>query len=139
MLTRRCGLTDDLFEVWDAGSDHGPIPPRPCRGIPTIVMSAAPVPRRGADELGEIWWQGRQWAVTADGIECRDGAYFVAKERVLENPAYPIPRHMAVKEWVDIDDFATAWLVAILLHGHARKITPKALLALFRVLPPGTL
>jgi hypothetical protein len=23
------------------------------------------------EDLHEIWWQGRQWAVTAYGIECR--------------------------------------------------------------------
>lgn len=30
-----------------------------------------------AENLDEIWWQGRQWAVTAYGIEARDGTYHI--------------------------------------------------------------
>ena len=28
--------------------------------------------RNRAEALSETWWQGRQWAVTAYGLECRD-------------------------------------------------------------------
>jgi hypothetical protein len=70
-------------------------------------MNKAPVHCRG-DELGEIWWQGREWAVTSDGIECRDGCYFIAKDRIDETRSGDIPDwppHVATKDWVDIHDF----------------------------------
>lgn len=66
----------------------------------------------------EIWWSGRQWAVTAYGIERLDGTYPIEKTRLFENlPRYSWPEHMGGKTWADNDDFATAWLVAIALHG----------------------
>jgi hypothetical protein len=44
------------------------------RCVPRIELSSEPVKVRGED-LSEIWWRGQQWAVTAYGIECLDGAY----------------------------------------------------------------
>jgi hypothetical protein len=37
-----------------------------------IIINDTPVRVRG-DALTQIWWQGKQWAVTQYGIECRDG------------------------------------------------------------------
>jgi hypothetical protein len=92
-----------------------------------IATSCEPVPLRG-EELAEIWWRGKQWAVTAVGIECLDGCYFIDKKRLLEQiDEYPWPLHMVEKPWVDIDDFTTAWMVGILLHGYGAKAKPPAI------------
>jgi len=67
--------------------------------------------------LDTIWWKGRQWAVTEYGIECLDGKYAIDKSRLLKDyPKYVWPQHMREKDWVDLHDFTTAWLVALLLH-----------------------
>ena len=88
-----------------------------------ICIDDTPVTARG-DDLGEIWWQGRQWAVTSYGIECRDGTYAIESSRLTEvccdDPVSPFwPVHMATKEWIDLDDFLTCFLVGLALHGHA--------------------
>jgi hypothetical protein len=41
-----------------------------------IIINDTPVRVRG-DALTQIWWQGKQWAFTQYGIECRDGTYTV--------------------------------------------------------------
>jgi len=73
-----------------------PLPPRRRRGVACVEMSSEPVRVRG-EELSEIWWRGRQWAVTAYGIECLDGTYVIERNRLLETPEYPWPCHMAEK------------------------------------------
>jgi len=94
------------------------------------------------EELSEIWWRGKQWAVTAYGVECLDGTYHFEKKRVLENMGDGSapqtrwwPHHMAEKEWVDLDEFATAWLIAILLYRQGSKADIKRILESFARLP----
>jgi hypothetical protein len=71
-----------------------------------------------AEPLSNILWRGRQWAVTEYGVECLDGSYYFDAKRLGEDlPGHSWCEHMAEKEWVDIEDFCTAWLVAIALHG----------------------
>lgn len=63
---------------------------------------------------GEIW-RGRQWSVTDYGIEARDGLYVLSWAQLDEDFAgtgHSLPEHVAEKNWVDLDDFLTAWLVA---------------------------
>ena len=80
-------------------------------------MDRSPVHVRG-EALDPIWWRGRQLAVTAFGLECLDGTYTIAANRLTENiEVFGWPAHMAGKIWIDNDDFATAWLVALALHG----------------------
>jgi hypothetical protein len=72
--------------------------------------------------LQDVWWQGRQWAVTSRGIECRDGAYYIEAKRLCEahNEVAPWSWIAALgdkPEWVDISDFATAFHVAVAMHG----------------------
>lgn len=94
-----------------------PIPPRPRRGTGPIEYDQTPVPVRG-EELSPVLWRGRQWAVTEYGIECLDGTYYIEKARITENAeTYGWPLHVSQKNWVDTDDFCTAWLVATALHG----------------------
>lgn len=74
-----------------------------------------------ADELAEIWWRGKQWAVTSRGIEARDGTYFIAAHRLMESfEEWPWPRQLSEKEWCDIDDFCTAFMVGLVLHGYSK-------------------
>ena len=84
-----------------------------------IIIDAAPVAIRGEDIQYETLWQGRQWAATEYGIQARDGSYAIAADRLSETrevegeqlPDWPL--HMAEKAWVNIDDFCTAFLVAL--------------------------
>jgi hypothetical protein len=96
------------------------IPPRPRRGDAPICYDPTPVHCRG-EPLDEVWWSGRQWAVTSHGIERRNGCYTIASERLGEgaDTQYGWPAHMSGKSWIDIDDFMTAWLIALTLHGVA--------------------
>src|SRR5262245_5711961 len=65
------------------------------------------------DRLSKIHWQGRQWAVTRFGVECRDGTYAIERERVWEDEECGgWILHMAEKDWVDLEDFAEALRVA---------------------------
>jgi hypothetical protein len=67
------------------------------------------------EDLDEIWWQGRQWAVTSYGIERRDGIYAIEASTLWQRT--PIwPDHMSWKATVDLDDFCTAFLVGLSLH-----------------------
>lgn len=77
------------------------------------------------DEPSEILWRGKQWAVTVEGIEALDGTYYIGRERLLENEVdWPWVRQLGEKNWCDIDEFATAYLVAIVLHGYSQVRVP---------------
>lgn len=93
----------------------------------TLIASATePVPLRG-DALDEVWWQGRQWAMTSFGLERRDGTYPIEADRLYERPyhdgylAWCWPLHMAGKCWIDIHDFCTAFAVALALHPRLAR------------------
>jgi hypothetical protein len=112
--------------IWNAGDDPGPIPPRShLAGLITHAatnLTMRPLYRdnrqvrcRG-QKLGKIIWQGRQWAVTSDGLECRDGTYAIEKDRLWEDEKdWGWVNHMAEKNWIDIIDFAEALRIA---RGH---------------------
>jgi hypothetical protein len=93
-----------------------------------IEMDCTPVKVRDY-ALHPIWWRGRQWAVTSFGIERLDGSYVIAAAR-LTGPigVWPWPSHMAEKEWIDMPDFMTAWLVALTLHDVSAKGARKAIM-----------
>lgn len=86
-----------------------------------VEYDATLVSVRG-EELSNILWRGRQWAVTTHGIEALDGTYSFEAHRLAEDlhvRGYGgWPSHMSEKDWVDIDDFITAWLIALTLHGE---------------------
>lgn len=108
----------DTFRILTAAEFLAqPIPPRPRRGDAPIEYDRTPVPTRG-EELARLLWRGRQWAVTDYGIERLDGTYCIEKTRLSEGVKdYGWPLHVTQKTWADSDDFCTAWLVAIALHG----------------------
>jgi hypothetical protein len=87
-----------------------------------IATDRTPVPVRG-EALHPILWRGRQWAVTTFGIEALDGTYAISADRLAENVDrdWGWPAHLAAKNWTDREDFCTAWLVAIALHGARIK------------------
>jgi hypothetical protein len=91
-----------------------------------IVMSDNHVPLR-SEELDEVWWQGRQWAVTRFGLECRDGTYTIAANRLYEcyysngEISWSWPHQIAGKGWEDIHGFCTAYAVALALHPRPPK------------------
>lgn len=61
-----------------------------------------------------VYWSGRQWAVTAYGIESvGEFEYFIEAERLNENDWFD---HMAGKTWVDLPDFAAALYIARYVH-----------------------
>jgi hypothetical protein len=85
------------------------------------------------ERLHEIWWQGRQWAVTEFGIECRDGSYPIEAKRLCEEHRQEHPyswiAHVGAKTWVDVDDFATAFFVACAMHGKHLTHADRQMLA----------
>lgn len=110
-------MSNDLRVINPAALADEPIPPRPARGGAPIEYDSTPVRLRG-EPLARIFWRGRQWAVTEFGIECLDGCYCIEKARLAEQiDVWGLPAHVTEKIWVDADDFMTAWLVALALHG----------------------
>jgi hypothetical protein len=51
---------------------------------PWAPQSSNPVKRR-FEPLSRIIWQGRQWAATKYGVECRDGGYTIERKRLWED------------------------------------------------------
>jgi hypothetical protein len=107
---RRAPLADELAEAArDLTRPPGP-------------QSTDKVAQRG-DPLGTpVHWQGRQWAVTPHGVECRDGTYYIEKGRLWESDDtdHGWVHHMAEKNWVDLEDFAEALRV-----GRRRFARPR--------------
>lgn len=69
--------------------------------------------------VGNIYWTGRQWFVDDRGIDTLDDKYFIDKSRLVEHDydeKQDWLRHLAEKEWVDIDDFIAAYCVACIVH-----------------------
>lgn len=78
-----------------------------------IEHDSTPVHVRG-EPLHQIYWRGRQWAVTSYGIERLNGAYAIAAADLKQ---LWWPGQIIRKTWVDQTDFLTAWLVALPLHS----------------------
>jgi|tagenome__1003787_1003787.scaffolds.fasta_scaffold20164244_1 hypothetical protein len=76
-----------------------------------VIISTNPVAIRGKPLRRPLLWQGRRWAVTAYGVEARDGTYFIDKARLYETQSWVWEMHLSQKRWVDIEDFrhAYAW------------------------------
>jgi hypothetical protein len=111
------------------------IPLQPKRGAPSIAIADNEVKQRG-DNLGDIWWRGAQWAITPRGLESLDGTYLIDGNSTIEDPPeYTCVKQMAGKAGVDIDEFTTAWMIALILHGFGPKMKPEELRELFAQLP----
>lgn len=87
--------------------------------IRPIETDTTPV-RVTGDEPHKILWRGRQWAVTEYGLEALDGSYPIAAGRLEEEfSEWSWLMQMGEKTWIDMPDFTTAFMVAIVLHGRA--------------------
>ncbi len=85
--------------------------------VSTVTRKPDAVPLRSEALSKPIFWRGRQWAVTAHGIEALDGTYAIASDRLKhDDECCDWLRHMAVKNWVDEKDFAEAVFRARLRH-----------------------
>lgn len=116
----------------DDDDEHYRLP----RGEPIIEMDATPIRVRG-EALHPMWWRGRQWAVTEFGIERLDGGYAIEAARLRQGiEEHAFPQHIRKKVWADAEEFTTAWMVALLLHGQAAKVNPERLREIFAALPP---
>jgi hypothetical protein len=77
------------------------------------------------NDLDEIVWKGRQWAVTAYGLETvgEPYHYYLTVEQLAQlndnggEQFYDPLFHLMEKNWLDVDDFVTAFLVALSVHG----------------------
>ena len=68
-----------------------------------------------------VYWRGRQWAVTAYGIECRERQYWIEHRRIWEDEErHGWVRHLAIKNWVDLADFAEALRIARMRWPHKK-------------------
>lgn len=105
---------------------YQPIQPKPG---PIIARSGASDVRLRGQALDEILWRGRSWAATRFGVEKRDGSFQIEGNRLREGlPNYSFIQHVAGKNDVDFEDFATAFFVACAMHGIAfAKTDMKAL------------
>jgi hypothetical protein len=91
-------------------------PPPDRRGERPIETARTPI----EPTVSKMWWRGRQWAVTAYGIECVDPGrcYVIEAARLADRiDRYSWLEHMGCKTWVDTEEFATAWVVAPAMHG----------------------
>ncbi|PSC02684.1 hypothetical protein SLNSH_22745 [Alsobacter soli] len=81
---------------------------------PVPAPSSVPAVRvRGDAPQEPFHWLGLQWVVTDEGVEARDGTYFIAKDRLREDePHWSWEQQMAEKDWVDVHDFAAAMAFA---------------------------
>ena len=89
------------------------------RPVVPIEVDTTPVRVLG-EEVSPIFWRGRQWAVTEYGIEALDGRYPIEAASLRDGMGeWSWIRQMGAKNWVDMPDFATAFAVALVLHGRA--------------------
>ena len=69
------------------------------------------------ETLGEpVFWVGRQWAVTADGLEKRDGTFVIDANRLWDSTD-----QVQQKAGIDLHDFKTALAWARNHYSHLRK------------------
>lgn len=70
-----------------------------------------------------IHWKGRQWAVTAFGLQALDGKYTIAKARLWDdNDGHGWEDQMADKDEVDQDDFREGLRRAREVHSKMLKL-----------------
>ena len=80
---------------------------------PPVCESKTDVRVTGEPLHEPIYWQGKQWAVTAYGVELRDGTYSIKGEEVWwDNHGHGWVEQLAEKEWADLYDFVEALRLA---------------------------
>jgi len=87
------------------------------------------VVRVRGEPLHPILWQGKQWAVTDYGLECRDGTYHVAAnafwyscnltgEITADQVFVSWWKHLSGKNWCDKDDVDNALQAMLVLFNR---------------------
>lgn len=77
-----------------------------------------------------VFWSGRQWAVTSNGIESHASHEPVVFRKEALSQVDDGFRHFAVVAkalklpWLDVDDFRTAWAEAQIWHATAFENVP---------------
>jgi len=68
-------------------------------------------------------WRGRQWVVTTHALRPHSDFYYeIEIDRLAETRPFSDDRrsdwllHMAESGWVDVEDFITAWCVAVVVN-----------------------
>lgn len=128
------------LKVFDAGDLEGkPVPERRHRDGPLVDHGGKSLPLGlFGEQLERTWWRGRQWAVTEYGLECLDGNYTIEKDRLTEDLGKEDyggwSEHIGNKTWADTDDFITAWMIGLLLHGY--QVEPAKILKAIGFAPP---
>ena len=75
------------------------------------------LPKVRGEKPSKILYRNDQWAVTTFGIECLDGTYAIKKDAIkTTHPNYSWQKHMAGKNWVEIDEFIDALKMAMKIH-----------------------
>lgn len=83
------------------------------------------VKARGEPLTEPVYYLGRQWAVTAYGVEARDGTYCIDADRLWQSePEWDWIRQVCGKEWVDAEDFIGAFNLARVIF---RDLKPERL------------
>ena len=77
--------------------------------------------RCAGDPLGREIFRGAQWAVTTDGIECRDGTYFICRSRLYEENGRGWVEHIAGKAWANAADFRVCFRIACEVFPRGTK------------------
>lgn len=79
----------------------------------------------------KVYWTGRQWCVTDHGLETVDpDAYYVGAGQLftltdgIGEPMAERMRHITEKTWVDVEDFAAAFAVALAIHSDKGPALP---------------
>jgi hypothetical protein len=69
-----------------------------------------------------IYWHGRQWAVTAYGVEALNGCYRIAWRDLRDEPARKrLLDQMRDHYWVHLDDFKEALAVSVIARRPAAR------------------
>lgn len=81
--------------------------------------------------LRMVYWTGRQWCVTDHGLETVDpDAYYVGAPQLftltdgISEPMAERMRHITEKTWVDVEDFAAAFAIALAIHSDKGSALP---------------
>jgi hypothetical protein len=75
----------------------------------------------------DVLWIGKQWCASKHGLELRNGLCSVRYRELSKSPHSPqIVSAVCENPDVDIDDFATAYLVAVALGGGRLSVSQRA-------------
>jgi hypothetical protein len=85
----------------------------------------------------DIYWIGRQWAVTGFGVQAVDqrlkGAFDIETARLWEDD---LPRRMRSLAWLNADDFNKALEIARARHPEPPRKTPTLVESVLELIAP---